>query len=150
LTELDKKLYPPAETDLIRLLLHHPQTAETLREAQVITLFQQPELARIMTMFLEQHEREGKLDPALILTEISDPALADWISRVIFEKDPFRKEPVTALKEILMKLKLGDLEARLRDLQRAINQAQDAGDKGRIMTLMQQKQALVEQLQRGS
>lgn len=133
---------PTAELDLIRLLIHHPEWCGRARENQAAALFSHPGLAQVLSRLLAQEEATGRVQAGTLLDEISDPALTDRVSRVIFEKDPFEGIGERAVEDIIRKLKHESIIGRIRALSRELREAQASGDQARCRTILEMQQAL--------
>jgi len=142
----DMSLYPKAELEFIRLVLHHPETAPTIADSGALEKFQRQELAGFLTKMIEQYKDGQKADPAILLEDFSDRGLVDWISRVIFENDPFGDKAASLVGDLARGVLRGEIESRLTRVRREIEMAQHSGDEGRWRSLLQaQKDLLFEQ-----
>ncbi len=136
--------YPRAEAELVRLVVQHPEAAARVRESGAAERFQDPGLAAFMSSLLGREEA-GKMDPAALLPEISDPALSDLISHAIFDRDPFGEKALEMVDEIIARVFQAEIEARLTRLRAAIEDAQQRGDEGQWRSLLEQQQDLLKE-----
>lgn len=140
---LDKDLYPKGEQDLVRILVHHPETAEKVREAGAVGTFQNHELKTLAETILAQLESDVKTDPSLFLQKIEDNSLQQWISCVIFEDDPFGDVVSKALADVIRHLSRSEIDAKLARLRREMEEAHKSGDEGMWRALLEKQQSLL-------
>jgi DNA primase len=140
---LDPGLYPRAELELLRLVLHHPETADSLMASGVPDRLLHDQLRAVLALLLQQQRQLGRIDVAAVLPEISDPGLQEWISRVIFENDPYADKAELAVRDLINQVDRGGVEARIQSLRRQIEQAQARGDEGLWRSLLEQQQSLL-------
>ena len=135
--------YPPAEVELLRLLIHHPETAAAIRESAAVPSLRDPDLAGLIQALLEQEKQTGRMDPGTLLTENFHEGLSDLVSRVIFERDPFKEKAREVVKDVTSRVFRGELEARLVKVRQEIEDAQGQGDEGRWRELLEKQQTLL-------
>jgi DNA primase len=131
------------ELDLIRLLILHPETMGLVRDSGVAAKFRDPEMKKLAQDLLDQDRETGRTDPATLIENISDPALSDSVTRVIFDKDPFGEKAMQVAPEIIGRVLQGGIEARLLRLRREIEDAQEKGDEGKWRKLLEEQKTLM-------
>jgi len=148
--EFDASLYPREELELVRIALHHPEKASVIVESGVLEKLRSEELSRLTNAIVSQQISAGKIDPAALIEKILVPGLQNWISRVIFEDDPYGDKVDKALLDAVGRVSLGEIEAKLATVRRELASAQERGDEGGCLALVTQQQSLVTELKRMS
>lgn len=134
---------PPAERDLVRLLVHHPETAGKIRESGVVAKLRHQGMAEFIQSLLDQERDTGKIDPGNFLHKISDPGLLDRVSRAILENDPFSGMAERAAADAIHHVFQGWDEAKLTKLRNEISEAQEKGNEGLWRRLLEEQHSLL-------
>jgi len=132
------------EIDLVRLLVHHPETAAAIRDSGAAHKLQNKEISSLVNAMLDQQENLGTMDLGALISDIEDPLIKNRVSGLVFEKDPFRGIVERVLADVTKRLVEGDIEDRLRSLRRRITEAQDRGEEGLWRSLIEEQQALLQ------
>ena len=82
----------------------------------------------------------------MLVQQLNSGVLADRITSFMLEKDPFRDVTDKAAGDCIRRVNMGYIDARLLEVQREINEAQESKDEGRWRSLQQKKLTLVSQL----
>ncbi len=139
--------YPPAQMDLVRLLVHHPETAERIRSSGVLERLGRDELSGFIRSLIAHESETGRIDPGSLLHQIEDQMIVGWITSMSLGKDPFDGIVDKALNDVILKLEQGDIEDRLSRLQAKIMDAQERGEELLWRRLLEEQQALLQQKQ---
>ncbi len=142
LTEQGPLQYPGADMDLLRVLVNHPDTAKRIREERLAEKLESPELFEFVNDLLDEQERTGKLEPANFLHKISDPALSDWITRVILENDPFAGAVDKVIDDLANNINRRHVMQQMQKNRIEMNQAQQNGDLDKWRSLLEKQQEL--------
>jgi len=134
--------YPRAEMDLLRVLINHPDTAEKIIEGGLADKLQSPEPAGFIRALLDEWSRTGKIDPANFLHKISDPALSEWITRVILENDPFAGAVDKVIDDLANIINRQHVMQQMQKNRIEMNQAQQKGDLELWRSLLEKQQEL--------
>ena len=126
------------ERNLLYLLLHHPQVAETVEARGGIEDLASLEFKEFCQATLGQIKAKGRADPAVLLHRFSGTPLPDLVSRLILEDRQESAEQVDrSVRDTLQGLRLQRIQAEKRRLNREIHEAK-SGDLGSFSELQLQ------------
>ncbi|MFO8057309.1 MAG: DNA primase [bacterium] len=134
--------YNSAELDLVRVLINHPETATRVRQEELASKLESVELAGFVQNLIDTHADTGKLDPAAYIQKISDPALSDWITRVILEDDPFAGAIDKVMNDLAHTINHRHLMQLMQKNRIEMNQAHQKGDLELWRSLLEKQQDL--------
>jgi len=139
----DDLAFSAAELDLLRLIIHHPETIEKIGEARVVEKVRNEYLRAFVEMILARTGKGLSADPGSFLEEIEDGTTRDRVSSLLFENDPFGDKAERVVMDVVKNLFHGDIEAKLASIRREIDDAHKKGDEGRWRNLLEKQQKLL-------
>jgi DNA primase len=134
---------PPAERELVHILLTRPREMAPLWEQIPLSAFRDQALRKVAEAILGVFASGGVPEPTALLTALEDPASQAWVSSLSVEEGSWE--------DVLLLQAAGDCIARIRQdhwreesrlLQEKILEAQARGAQGEVLAPLQEKDRL--------
>ncbi|MEW6262932.1 MAG: DNA primase [Thermodesulfobacteriota bacterium] len=132
------------ETELIRMVLLHPEAAGLVFEAELESCFSDTDLQRVYYALAGQYRHLGRLDPDGLVD--LPPEDQDLITGLALSDDGLGPDEVTAAAaDYINKFSRRRRQNQVRDLSRRIKEAQTAGDVTGVEVLLKEKTRLLKE-----
>ncbi|MFH1090679.1 MAG: DNA primase [Pseudomonadota bacterium] len=133
------------ETQLIRLVLLHPETAPEILNAGLGPHFAVPGTRRIYEVMIGLFDRFGRVEVERLVEEV-EPEAAGLITGLASAEDGLGPEDLdAAVGDFINRFADRTRRQKAQDLSRRIKQAQEIGDEERLTILLQEKNQLLKE-----
>lgn len=132
------------ETEVLRLVLLHPQTSEIIFGTDLGPHFVGSTTRRVYEAMARYLRRAGRLAPDLLLEDLK-PEEADFVTGLVLSEDGLDGEDLTAAHDFIEKFISRSQRRRSADLSRRIKEAQQVADYDGLERLLQEKNRLIKE-----
>ncbi|MBW2061897.1 MAG: DNA primase [Deltaproteobacteria bacterium] len=137
------KMAMDLETELLRLILLHPETWQTIFAADLEPLFSAGYAQEVFEAMSRQFDQSGEVNLAKLF-ETMRPELADLLSSLALSEDGLEGDDLSlAVMDYIKEFKSRDLRRREEELSRQIKDAQERQDLAGLERLLSEKNQLL-------
>jgi DNA primase len=136
-----------AERNLVHAMLVNTNKISEVLEKLTPEDFKDEWFKTIAVLLYNEMQRNGKVNVSALIEDLEDDELKMALRAVALEADLFEDEEIDELvRDCVMLIKERPMETRLEDLNEGIKNAQRENDEARVMSLLNEKQKLIQQM----
>ena len=133
---------PPAERELVHLLLSRPTEIASLREKIPLSAFRDQPLRKVAEAVLGRLASGGVPNVATMLTALEDPASQAWVSSLSVQEGRW-EDALQAADDCIARVRRDYWREESRLLQAKILEAQNRGAQSEVLALLEEKNRLL-------
>ena len=133
---------PPAERELVHLLLSRPTEIASLREKIPLSAFRDQALRKVAEAVLGHLASGGAPNVATVLTALEDPASQTWVSSLSVQEGSW-ENALQAADDCIARVRRDYWREESRLLQAKILEAQNRGAQAEVLALLEEKNRLL-------
>ena len=141
----DTPVWPVEERLVCQVLIQFPSLTPKFLETNVLESFASSTLKEVVRTFGRLFQQDGTLDLSKVLSEKADPDLSRLVTSLSCREEFTIKEAVVALNDSIRRIQRKSLRARLKVLNRKIQEAENTRQAELQNHLFQEKQRLLQE-----
>ncbi len=136
------------ETDVLKLVLLHPETGRTILTGEIESYFEGAAAKRLFLALADQFRAQGRIDTERLVQDI-EPEEADLVTGLMMGEDGLEGEDLSRVaRDYINRFISRSYKRKSMELSKRIKEAQEAADHANLNKLLEEKNRLMKEMNR--